>query len=126
MTSTSRTRKASKADVDESPNAARRPRGTRSPPVTGHAVQDRAGHAPEPAREPVTDTSPARTTKLSRLIALLAGEEGTTIGMLCEATGWQAHSVRGAIAGTLKRKGIVVISDRSGTGPRRYRIGSTS
>lgn len=51
-------------------------------------------------------------TKLARLIALLSKEEGATIGDLTKATDWQAHSVRGAISGTLKKKlGLTVASE---------------
>ena len=44
-------------------------------------------------------------------------------GMLVAATGWQAHSVRGALAGSLKRKGHAIISEKV-DGERRYRIGA--
>jgi hypothetical protein len=37
-------------------------------------------------------------------------------------TGWQAHSVRGAIAGALKQRGHAISSTRVGDEPRRYRI----
>ena len=41
---------------------------------------------------------------------------------MCTATGWQAHSVRGAMAGALKKKfGLVIASDPS-DGGRVYRI----
>ena len=35
------------------------------------------------------------------------------------ATGWQQHSVRGAIAGALKKRGLIITSDKS-DGTRRY------
>jgi hypothetical protein len=60
-------------------------------------------------------------SKLDRLIALLKRPDGASLSELTNATGWQAHSVRGAIAGSLKRKGHVVISQRI-DGVRRYRI----
>jgi hypothetical protein len=66
---------------------------------------------------------PTRSTgKLATIIALLHAPDGATINALCEATGWQSHSVRGAIAGSLKRRGHVVTSTKPGDGPRRYRI----
>lgn len=68
---------------------------------------------PEPARG---------SSKLAVIIALLKSPDGATIDALCEATGWQRHSVRGAIAGSLKRKGHVVSSLKPEDGPRRYRI----
>ena len=38
------------------------------------------------------------------------------------STGWQAHSVRGALAGNLRRKGYAIVSEKV-DGERRYRIG---
>ncbi len=68
---------------------------------------------------------PARRsgTKQAILIDLLKRKKGATIEKIVEATGWQAHSVRGAISGTLKKKlGLAVTSEKPGDGPRRYRI----
>lgn len=76
---------------------------------------------PAPAEAPA-----GPTTKLATLIAMLQTQEGATIASLCEATGWQSHSVRGAMAGALKRKGYVVASTRSSDGLRRYRIGASA
>ncbi len=71
-------------------------------------------------------TSPAAVrpgTKQALLIDLLKRKKGATIDEAVAATGWQAHSVRGAISGALKKKlGLVVTSERAGDGPRRYRI----
>ncbi len=62
-------------------------------------------------------------TKQALLIDLLKRKKGATIEEIVEATGWQAHSVRGTISGTLKKKlGLAVISEKPGDGPRRYRI----
>ncbi len=65
-------------------------------------------------------------TKLATVIALLQAGNGATITSLCEATGWQSHSVRGAMAGALRRKGYVVTSARGDDGLRRYRITATA
>ncbi len=62
-------------------------------------------------------------TKQALLIDLLKRKKGATIEKIVEATGWQAHSLRGAISGTLKKKlGLMVTSEKPGDGPRRYRI----
>ena len=46
------------------------------------------------------------------LIAMLRRPEGATIAQVIEATGWQPHTVRGAISGALKKKrGLEVTSD---------------
>ena len=57
------------------------------------------------------------------MIDLLTRKKGATIDEAVVATDWQPHSVRGAISGTLKKKlGLAVTSEKSGEGPRRYRI----
>ena len=65
------------------------------------------------------------TTKLDTLIALLRAPEGASIAELASATGWQNHSVRGALAGTLKKKGHAVKSEVV-DGLRRYRLTEAS
>ena len=69
-------------------------------------------------------TEPGRDTKLGALIAALRRKKGATIADLMEATGWQAHSVRGAISGALKKKlGLEVTSEKTEGRERVYRIG---
>lgn len=60
-------------------------------------------------------------SKLDTLLAALGQKAGATIEDLAAATGWQKHSVRGAMAGTLKRKGHTISSTRT-DGIRRYRL----
>lgn len=61
-------------------------------------------------------------SKLATVIALLREGRGASIERLIKATGWQAHSVRGAISGSLKKKlGLKVESTPSDEG-RVYRI----
>jgi hypothetical protein len=68
--------------------------------------------------EPLT----SKTTKSSVVIALLSRPEGATVDAMMKATGWQAHSVRGFLAGTLKKKlGKAVMSEKTDAG-RVYRI----
>mgnify|MGYP001373295545 CR=1 FL=1 len=62
-------------------------------------------------------------TKLAMIIDQLRQPGGTTIQALSEATGWQRHSVRGALSGTLHTKmGLNVQSQRQEDGVRTYRI----
>lgn len=61
--------------------------------------------------------------KLGSIITMLQRPRGATIADLCKATAWQAHSVRGALSGSLRKKmGLAVVSEKS-DGLRRYRIG---
>lgn len=62
-------------------------------------------------------------TKLALLIGLLRARDGAAIDEIVAATGWQAHSVRGAISGTLKKKlGLTVASEKQDDRGRVYRI----
>src|SRR5262245_36969840 len=45
-----------------------------------------------------------RVTKRERMLTLLSQAEGASIQEMMRATGWQQHSVRGFLAGTVKRK----------------------
>lgn len=60
-------------------------------------------------------------SKLDRLIALLKQPDGVDMPGMIAATGWQAHSVRGAMAGALRKKGHQVRSEKSDAG-RVWRI----
>ena len=60
-------------------------------------------------------------SKIDLLIARLQRPAGSSIAELAKATGWQAHSVRGAMAGALRKKGHNVTSDKV-DGVRRYRL----
>jgi len=49
--------------------------------------------------------------------------KGTTIAELMAATGWQAHSVRGFLSGTVKKRmNLVVQSEKDDKGTRHYRV----
>ena len=64
----------------------------------------------------------ATATKSQRVTMLLQRAKGASIAEIMTATGWQQHSVRGFMSGTIgKRKGFAVVSDKTG-GERRYRI----
>jgi hypothetical protein len=63
------------------------------------------------------------TSKLGRLEAMLRRPDGATIEQLSKALDWQAHSVRGAMSGALKkRQGLSVASEKREDGTRVYRI----
>lgn len=66
-------------------------------------------------------TSNKEASKLDKLLAQLRRTDGASIVELMKATGWQQHSVRGALAGTLKKKGHQITSEVV-EGVRRYRV----
>jgi hypothetical protein len=64
-----------------------------------------------------------RVTKQERVLTLLSQPEGASIEEMMQATDWQQHSVRGFLAGTVKRKlGFSLTSVKPTAGVRRYRI----
>ena len=68
-------------------------------------------------------TEPRPGTKLAVLVDLLNRKQGATIAEIVAATEWQAHSVRGAISGSVKKKfGLAVTSEKDEKRGRVYRI----
>jgi hypothetical protein len=69
----------------------------------------------------------SEATKADVILKRLAAPKGVSIQMLMEATGWQAHSVRGFLSGTVKKKlGLTVDNEVGKDGTRRYRIAKPS
>ena len=63
------------------------------------------------------------TSKLGQLQAMLERPEGATIAQLSKALDWQAHSVRGAMSGSLKKKqGLKITGSKEEGADRVYRI----
>jgi hypothetical protein len=61
-------------------------------------------------------------TKHARIIAMLRAPAGTTIAAIMTATEWQPHSVRGFLAGVVRKKlGLNLVSEQTDKG-RVYRI----
>lgn len=62
-------------------------------------------------------------TKLAAIIDAMRNPGGATIAQMMAGTGWQAHTVRGAISGMIrKRFGYQVVSEKGADGQRAYRI----
>ncbi len=69
-----------------------------------------------------TPVPPVPSGKIGTIVAMLRQPEGTTIEAMMVATGWQAHSVRGALSGSVrKRLGMTLLSRKTETG-RTYCI----
>ena len=66
---------------------------------------------------------PITTTKAAKIIGLLRRNKGATMAELTKASSWQAHSVRGFMSGTLKKKqGTLINSSQEDGKPRWYFI----
>lgn len=83
------------------------------------ARRSTAGSPPRHGTAPTARTG----TKQALLISLLERKDGATIEEVSATTGWQAHSVRGAISGTLRKKlGLAIKSEPVEGRGRVYRI----
>ncbi len=88
-------------------------------PVVSKATQIAAAKTPVKSEDPGGE----RITKRERMLTLLSQPAGASIQEMMQATGWQQHSVRGFLAGTVKRKlGFSLTSFKPEDGVRRYRI----
>ena len=63
-------------------------------------------------------------SKQSRVIAMLRSPAGATIAAMMEATGWQQHSVRGFLAGVVRKRLKLKLGSKNVDGTRVYRIAS--
>ncbi len=56
-------------------------------------------------------------------MSLLRSKRGASIEQLQATSGWQSHSVRGFLSGTVKKKmGLTLVADSGKDGLKRYRI----
>lgn len=89
----------------------------RRAPITSQALDD--------VIEAASDAKPRTrdNSKQAQVIAMLKRPEGATISQICEATGWQQHTVRGTFAGAFKKKlGLEITSTKEAGGQRIYRV----
>ncbi len=62
-------------------------------------------------------------SKQAEVVRMLQRPEGATVRQICAATGWQAHTVRGAFAGAFKKKlGLTITSEKPEGSERIYRV----
>lgn len=91
---------------------------TEDQPTTEPTTASQETTTPEPAPR-----APRPGTKLAAVVDLLEREGGATIAEIMTATGWQQHTVRGALAGSISKKlDRTLASDKVEGRGRVYRI----
>jgi hypothetical protein len=72
--------------------------------------------------KPIVHHNSRAKSKQAAVVTLLNRPQGATIATIIEATGWQSHSVRGFLAGVVRRNlGLTLQSDKT-DGERVYRV----
>ncbi len=73
--------------------------------------------------KPDTSIKQRDGTKQATIIELLKRPEGASLAEMMQATGWQQHTIRGAMAGALKKKlSLNIVSEKTDGQERKYRI----
>jgi hypothetical protein len=91
--------------------------------ATSFLLRNRPPIPPAAKRNEKAATITREGSKTEQAITLMKAPGGTTLKALMEKFGWQAHSVRGFISGTLTKKmGLTVVSTKGEDGQRKYTI----
>jgi Protein of unknown function (DUF3489) len=119
---------------DQAPVTGKKPKAPKKAhvrPQSAHATPKKGKSAKRatPAKKApkgVKKAKPAReSSKTNQVLDMLKRPGGVTAKELMKAIGWQAHSVRGFLSGTVgKKMGLAVTSSKSEDGERSYSIKS--
>jgi hypothetical protein len=95
-------------DAQEETAAGQEPQASAEPAQAAQARPAAKGKAKAKAKPgkaaPAEKPALRAGTKQAQMIELLKRPEGATVAQIAAATGWQHHTIRGAIAGALKKK----------------------
>jgi hypothetical protein len=81
------------------------------------ALIDQLWAAIEALPDPEPQSGAKRPSKQDEVIAMLRRPEGATVDEVAKTTGWQRHTVRGVLSGTLKKKlGLTIASAKENAG----------
>jgi hypothetical protein len=85
-----------------------------------------AAKASLPAPDDTTSQKADPGSKQSRVIAMLQSPTGATIAAIMKTTGWQQHSVRGFLAGVVRKRLKLKLTAKKVDSNRVYRIAGAS
>jgi hypothetical protein len=85
------------------------------------APAKKAAKAPKKSAK-AKESGPREGSKTAQVVAMLQRKNGATLAEIMETMGWQKHTVRGFMAGAMKKAGYSVESFKPEGGERTYRI----
>jgi hypothetical protein len=93
-------------------------------PARGKARAIPAKTAPKAKKSAKKEESagPREGSKTAQVVAMLQRKNGATISEIMEKMGWQNHTMRGFMAGAMKKAGYTVESFKPEGGERTYRL----
>ena len=89
-----------------------------APSATAVVVTKPAQLTASKAKRPIGEPG----SKQARVIAMLKSPAGATVDAMMKATGWQQHSVRGFLAGVVRKRLKLKLGSKKVDGERVYRI----
>jgi hypothetical protein len=119
--------------IGAAPKAERKPKGgaqgAKGAPAKGKASEKatpakkspKSGKATAKPAKPESGT-PREGSKTAQVVAMLQRKNGATLSEIMEKMGWQAHTVRGFMAGAIRTAGYEIESFKPEGGERTYRI----
>jgi hypothetical protein len=103
-------------DPERSHDMAKRKAQTSAKPRSAMKARSKARRA-----KPIVRHN-SRASKQAAVVALLNRPQGATIAAIMAATGWQSHSVRGFLAGVVRKKLRLTLQSEKTDGERVYRV----
>jgi hypothetical protein len=111
-----KTEKKAKVSAPAAKGAPAKGKANKKAPAAKNAPKAKKG------AKTVEATEPREGSKMSQVVAMLQRENGATLVEIMDKMGWQRHTVRGLVAGALKKAGYSVESFKPEGGERTYRI----
>jgi hypothetical protein len=99
------------------PAPAAKPKKAKAAPTAAKGAPKKAKATKDTTAKPARDGS-----KTAQVVAMLQRKNGATLAEIMEKMGWQRHTVRGFMAGAMKKAGYTVESFKPEGGDRTYRI----
>ena len=97
---------------------------TKQPLSASSAMPAPAAKPSQQAANDLNTKKLASSSKQSRVIAMLLSPAGVTIAAMMKATEWQQHSVRGFLAGVVRKRLKLKLGSKKVDGKRVYQIAS--